>query len=60
MLEEEFLSHNNYIDNKTFEINLYIKRFNPITKKLSVNLDFTFNSLRNVKRVEWKEEVPWY
>lgn len=33
---------------------------NPLTKKLSLGMDFTFNSLRNVKRVGWQEEVPWF
>jgi hypothetical protein len=35
---------------------------NPETHKVSVGLDFTFNSLRNVHRVGWKveESVPWY
>ena len=37
----------------SFNISLIIKKVNPITKKVSVGLDFTFNSLRNVKRVNW-------
>ena len=39
---------------------LVIKKINPQTKKISVGLDFTFNTLRNVKRVPWSEEAPWF
>lgn len=27
---------------------------------MSVGLDFTFNALRNVKRVGWKGDAPWF
>ena len=31
-----------------FHISLFVKAVNPLTKKLSLGLDFTFNNLRNV------------
>lgn len=39
---------------------LLIKRVNPETHKVSVGLDFTFNALRNVKRVGWQNDAPWF
>ena len=37
-----------------------MKRIDPDSKRVSVGLDFTFNALRNVHRVGWKQDVPWY
>ena len=28
--------------------------------KVSLGIDFTFNTIKNVKKVNWKEEAPWY
>jgi hypothetical protein len=39
---------------------VFVKRFDPESKRVSVGLDFTFNALRNVHRVEWKPEAPDY
>lgn len=25
-----------------------------------MKLDFTFNTIKNVKKVEWKPQAPWY
>ena len=25
-----------------------------------LQIDFTFNTIKNVKKVQWKEEAPWY
>jgi len=27
---------------------------------VSLGIDFTFNTIKNVKKVNWKEDVPWY
>jgi len=29
------------------------------TKK-SLGIDFTFNTIKDVKKVSWKESAPWY
>ena len=29
-------------------------------EKLNLGIDFTFNTIKNVKKVNWKEEAPWY
>ena len=26
----------------------------------TLGIDFTFNTIKNVKKVSWKEEAPWY
>lgn len=41
-------------------LQLILIRENEKTNKLSVGLDFTFNTLRNVHRVPWKEDAPWF
>ena len=28
--------------------------------QLSLGIDFTFNTIKNVKKVNWKEDAPWY
>ena len=28
--------------------------------QLSLGIDFTFNNIKNVKKVNWKTEAPWY
>lgn len=28
--------------------------------QLSVGIDFTFNNIKNVKKVTWKSDAPWY
>ena len=43
-----------------FALNLIVKKKNPKTLKFSVGLDFTFNTLRNVKRVNWQQNAPWF
>ena len=38
-------------------------KFNAVrqqSSKISVCIDFRFNLLRNVKKVNWKKEAPWY
>jgi hypothetical protein len=27
---------------------------------LSLGIDFTFNTIKNVKKVNWKEDAPWF
>lgn len=27
---------------------------------MSLGIDFTFNTIKNVKKVAWKEDAPWY
>jgi hypothetical protein len=27
---------------------------------VSLGIDFTFNTIKNVKKVNWKNEAPWY
>jgi hypothetical protein len=29
-------------------------------KKLSKGIDFTFNTIKDVKKVSWKNEAPWF
>jgi hypothetical protein len=43
-----------------FVLQLIVKRTDPESNRVSVGLDFTFNALRNVHRVGWKQDVPWY
>lgn len=28
--------------------------------QVSLGIDFTFNTIKNVKKVAWKEDAPWY
>jgi hypothetical protein len=28
--------------------------------QLSLGIDFTFNNIKNVKKVNWKSDAPWY
>lgn len=28
--------------------------------QVSLGIDFTFNTIKNVKKVGWKEDAPWY
>ena len=28
--------------------------------KVSLGIDFTFNTIKNVKKVNWKEDAPWF
>jgi hypothetical protein len=28
--------------------------------QVSLGIDFTFNTIKNVKKVSWKEDAPWY
>ena len=30
------------------------------TSQISLGIDFTFNTIKDVKRVTWKEDAPWY
>ena len=27
---------------------------------ISLGIDFTFNTIKNVKKVNWKEDAPWF
>ena len=29
-------------------------------KKLSKGIDFTFNTIKDVKKVSWKDDAPWF
>jgi len=29
-------------------------------KKLAKDIDFTFNSIKDVKKVSWKDDAPWF
>lgn len=29
-------------------------------KKLAKEIDFTFNSIKDVKKVSWKDDAPWF
>ena len=30
------------------------------SKQGGLEIDFTFNTIKNVKKVQWKTEAPWY
>ena len=30
------------------------------SKKGGLEIDFTFNTIKNVKKVPWKDEAPWF
>ena len=32
----------------------------PKTDYGKVKLDFTFNTIKDVKKVDWKQQAPWY
>lgn len=34
--------------------------FNSDKKEDKLDIDFTFNTIKSVKKVSWKEEAPWY
>ena len=47
--------------NKTGELQkLDFKNQTALIPKVSLGIDFTFNTIKNVKKVTWKEEAPWY
>eukprot|EP00347_Sterkiella_histriomuscorum_P016676 403352282 len=67
IIEEELmdLKNTNIADQENqltikHRLSLVLKKVNPINKRISVGLDFTFNSLRNVKRVNWQPDAPWF
>ena len=33
---------------------------NSTSFQVSLGIDFTFNTIKNVKKVAWKEDAPWY
>lgn len=43
-----------------FSIDTLFKKFNISGRIQSVGMDFRFNQLRQVVKVKWKEEAPWY
>ncbi len=44
---------------RPFEINLFVRK-GVLKGKLSLGIDFSFNTIKNVKKVGWKESAPWY
>jgi hypothetical protein len=28
--------------------------------KIAMGIDFTFNTIKNVKKVNWKDDAPWF
>ena len=57
---EEELAIENKEQMPKFILNLIIKKTNPLTKRIILGLDFTFNNLKNVLRVNWQSKAPWY
>jgi len=43
---------------RPFEISLFVRK--GVKGKLSLGIDFTFNTIKNVKKVTWKKTAPWY
>jgi hypothetical protein len=41
---------------RPFEINLFVRK--EVKGKLSLRIDFSFNTIKNVKKVKWKENAP--
>ena len=39
---------------------LKFSKSNNLSSQISVCIDFRFNLLRNVKKVNWKVQSPWY
>lgn len=31
-----------------------------VFRKLSGGIDFTFNTIKNVRKVQWKDDAPWF
>jgi hypothetical protein len=31
-----------------------------LSPQLKIGIDFTFNTIKNVKKVNWKSDAPWY
>ena len=31
-----------------------------LSPQISLGIDFTFNTIKNVRKVTWKNESPWY
>jgi hypothetical protein len=47
----------------TFNVDLVVKKKNPASRRLSLTMDFTFNKLRQVKKLSLpmqNESTPWY
>ena len=59
---EQQLMQDQKLGDKIFQINSFAKFINEKTNHLQLGVDFSFNTLRNVQRVDWKEEskTPWY
>ncbi len=43
---------------RPFEISLFVRKGDK--SKLSLGIDFSFNIIKNVKKVTWKNSAPWY
>jgi len=45
---------------RPFEIFLNVRRVLAKPGKLNLGIDFSFNSIKNVKKSDWKATAPWY
>jgi len=43
---------------RPFEVSLFVRKGER--SKLSLGIDFSFNIIKNVKKVGWKDSAPWY
>jgi len=42
---------------KVFNLSVILQQTKP---RVSLSIDFSFNMLRNVRKVNWKADCPWY
>ena len=43
---------------RPFEISLFVRKGDK--GKISLGIDFSFNLIKNIKKVGWKQAAPWY
>ena len=39
---------------------VFVQYYSANKKQLSLSMDFGFNCLRDVQKVQWKNQCPWY
>ena len=45
---------------RPYEVFLNVRRLSGVKGKLSLGIDFSFNTIKNVKKSAWKSTAPWY
>ena len=56
----QYQASHGYCKSISLQVNMKFVALDRRSSMLSVCIDFRFNLLRNVKKVNWKVEAPWY